>query len=382
MAKPLHILIVEDSENDALLLLRELKRSGYEPVYERVYTPKGLNDALEKQAWDIIISDFVMPQFSGLEALRLTKTKNIDTPFIITSGKISDDTAVLSMKAGAADYIMKDNLTRLGPAIERELQETAIRRESEKASKSLKEREEELHVLKQIDRLKDEFIGLVSHELRTPLTVILGALSTVITEGDRLSAKETKQLVGDAYSEAELLSNILANLLELARAQANRLQISEEPVNMREIIDTTVNKMKQQMPSHPISVDCDNSITVNADRVRLQRILRNLLDNAAKYSAPRTKIEIFVRRNKGEFLVGVRDKGIGIPADKQGMLFEPFQRLEPQNMNATGTGLGLVVCRRLVEAHGGRIWVESQPGCGSTFQFTLPVPDMGSYRTE
>ena len=382
MAKPLHILIVEDSENDALLLLRELKRSGYEPVYERVYTPKGLNDALEKQAWDIIISDFVMPQFSGLEALRLTKTKNIDTPFIITSGKISDDTAVLSMKAGAADYIMKDNLTRLGPAIERELQETAVRRESEKASKSLKEREEELHVLKQIDRLKDEFIGLVSHELRTPLTVILGALSTVITEGDRLSAKETKQLVGDAYSEAELLSNILANLLELARAQANRLQISEEPVNMREIIDTTVNKMKQQMPSHPISVDCDNSITVNADRVRLQRILRNLLDNAAKYSAPRTKIEIFVRRNKGEFLVGVRDKGIGIPADKQGMLFEPFQRLEPQNMNATGTGLGLVVCRRLVEAHGGRIWVESQPGCGSTFQFTLPVPDMGSYRTE
>jgi signal transduction histidine kinase len=382
MAKPLHVLIVEDSENDALLLIRELKRSGYEPVYERVYTAKGLSDALEKQTWEIIISDFVMPQFSGLEALKLTKLKNLDIPFIITSGKISDDTAVLSMKAGAADYIMKDNLTRLGPAIERELQETAVRRESEKASKSLKEREEELHVLKQIDRLKDEFIGLVSHELRTPLTVILGALSTVITEGDRLTVKETKQLVGDAYSEAELLSNILANLLELARVQANRLQINEEPVNIRDIIETTVNKMKQQIGSHPVSVDCDHSITVNADRVRLQRILHNLLDNAVKYSAPRTKIEIFARRNKGEFVVGVRDKGIGIPVDKQGMLFEPFQRLEPQNNNATGTGLGLVVCRRLVEAHGGRMWVESQPGSGSTFQFTLPVPDMGSYRTE
>ena len=382
MAKPLHVLIVEDSENDALLLIRELKRSGYEPVYERVYTAKGLSDALEKQTWEIIISDFVMPQFSGLEALKLTKLKNLDIPFIITSGKISDDTAVLSMKAGAADYIMKDNLTRLGPAIERELQETAVRRESEKASKSLKEREEELHVLKQIDRLKDEFIGLVSHELRTPLTVILGALSTVITEGDRLTVKETKQLVGDAYSEAELLSNILANLLELARAQANRLQINEEPVNIREIIETTVNKMKQQIASHPVSVDCDDSITVNADRVRLQRILHNLLDNAVKYSAPRTKIEIFARRNKGEYLVGVRDKGIGIPADKQGMLFEPFQRLEPHNNNATGTGLGLVVCRRLVEAHGGRMWVESQPGSGSTFQFTLPIPDIGSYRKE
>jgi two-component system sensor histidine kinase EvgS len=381
MGKPLRVLIVEDSENDALLLLRELRRSGYDPVHERVFTANALNAALEKQPWEVIISDFVMPQFSGLEALKLSKSKGLDIPFIITSGKISDDTAVLSMKAGAADYIMKDNLTRLGPAIERELQETAIRRGSEKASRTLKEREEELHVLKQIDQLKDEFIGLVSHELRTPLTVILGALSTVITEGDRLSAKETKQLVSDAYEEAELLSDILANLLELARAQANRLQINEEPVNLREIIETTLRKMKQQLASHPVSVDCGDSLTVNADRVRLQRILHNLVDNAAKYSSPRTKIEIFARPDNDKILVGVKDKGIGINPDKQGMLFEPFQRLEPQNSNATGTGLGLVVCRRLVEAHGGRMWVESHPGTGSTFLFTLPMPGMGSYRT-
>jgi signal transduction histidine kinase len=379
MAKPLRVLIIEDSENDALLLLRELRRAGYDPVYERVYTAEGLLTALSKQPWEVIISDFVMPQFSGLEALKLSKSKGVDIPFIITSGKISDDTAVLSMKAGAADYINKNNLSRLGPAIERELQETVVRRESEKASRTLKEREEELHVLKQIDRLKDEFIGLVSHELRTPLTVILGALSTVITEGDRLSPKETKQLVGDAYEEAELLSDILANLLELARAQANRLQINEEPVKIRELIENTLRKMKQQLTSHPISIDCAESLIVNADRVRLQRILHNLVDNAVKYSAPKTKIEIFARPENGEILVGVKDKGIGITPDKQGMLFEPFQRLEPQNSSTTGTGLGLVVCRRLVEAHGGRMWVESQPSVGSTFLFTLPLPGMGRY---
>jgi signal transduction histidine kinase len=379
MPKALHVLIIEDSENDALLLLRELRRSGYDPIYERVYTAEGLLAALAKQPWEVIISDFVMPQFSGLEALKLSKSKGLDIPFIITSGKISDDTAVLSMKAGAADYINKNNLSRLGPAIERELQETEVRRESEKASRTLKEREEELHVLRQIDRLKDEFIGLVSHELRTPLTVILGALSTVITEGDRLSPKETKQLVGDAYEEAELLSDILANLLELARAQANRLQINEEPVKIRELIETTLRKMKQQLTSHPVTIDCAESLIVNADRVRLQRILHNLVDNAVKYSAPRTKIEIFARPEHGEILVGVKDKGIGITPDKQGMLFEPFQRLEPQNSSTTGTGLGLVVCRRLVEAHGGRMWVESQPSVGSTFLFTLPLPGMGGY---
>ena len=312
----------------------------------------------------------------------MVKNKELDIPFIITSGKISDDTAVMSMKAGAADYIMKDNLKRLGPAIERELQETAIRRESEKASTALKEREAELHVLKQIDRLKDDFIGLVSHELRTPLTVILGALSTIVTEGDRISDKELKQLVGDAYSEAELLSDILANLLELARAQANRLLINEEPVNIRETIDTVVRKMKQQAISHQIIIDCDESLTVNADHVRLQRILQNLLDNAIKYSAPRTKIEVSAVRTNGEVVVSVKDKGIGISIEKQGMLFEPFQRLDPQNNKATGIGLGLVVCRRLVEAHGGRMWIESQQGIGSTFLFTLPIPETGSNRTE
>ncbi len=382
MSKLLKVLIVEDSENDALLLLRELRHSGYEPLSERVYTSDKLNTALEKQSWDIIISDFVMPQFSGLEALKLIKNKGLDIPFIITSGKISDDTAVMSMKAGAADYISKDNLTRLGPAIERELQETLVRRESEKALQALKEREAELHVLKQVDQAKDEFIGLVSHELRTPLTVILGALSTVITEGDKLSARETKQLVSDAYSEAEMLSDILANLLELARAQVNRLRINEEPVYIRETIDIVIRNMKQQLVAHPVSVDCDESIVVNADRVRLHRILHNLLDNAIKYSPPKTKIDIFAKRLDGEVLVGVRDKGIGIPLEKQGLLFEPFQRLEPQNSVASGTGLGLVVCRRLVEAHGGRMWVESQPGVGSTFQFTLPMPEMGTFRTQ
>ena len=379
MGKPLRVLIVEDSENDALLLLRELKRAGYEPVHERVYTALDMNTALEKQYWDVIISDFVMPQFSGLEALKLVQGKRLDIPFIITSGKISDDTAVISMKAGAADYIMKDNLTRLGPAIERELQEKLVRGEREKTSRSLKEREEELRILRKIDQLKDEFIGLVSHELRTPLTVILGALNTIMTEEDRLSRKQIKQLIGDAYYEAETLSDILANLLELARAQANRLQINEEPVNIRETIDTVVKKMSQQILPRQVNIVCEKSITVNADRVRLQRILHNLLDNAVKYSSSGNKIEVLVKKLNNEVLIGVKDRGIGIPSELQGKLFEPFQRLEQPNNKAAGTGLGLVVCRRLVEAHGGRMWVESQPGQGSTFQFTLPMPEMGSY---
>jgi two-component system sensor histidine kinase EvgS len=378
MVKPLQLLLVEDSENDELLLLRELKRSGYDIACERVYTAPDLKAALARQEWDIIISDFVMPQFSGLEALKIVKEKGVNIPVIIMSGKISDETAVLAMKAGASDYIMKDNLTRLGPSIEREIHETAMRVENEKAAAQLKEKEDELRSLKNINQLKDEFVGLVSHELRTPLTIILGALNTVMTEDNKLSRKEIKQLIGDAYYEAETLSDILSNLLELARAQANRLHINEEPLDMCEIIDNVIKNMRPAIPSNRLVLTCDKSITVNADRIRLQRIIHNLLDNALKYSEPGTKIEIFSVRKENNVHVGVRDHGVGIPQELQKKLFEPFSRLENENIKASGTGLGLVVCQRLVEAHGGRLWVESQLGQGSTFQFTLPLPDLSA----
>jgi DNA-binding NtrC family response regulator len=120
MTKQLHILIVEDSEDDALFLLRELKRGGHEPVFERIETAEAMKEALDNRTWDVIISDYSMPQFSGLAALNLLKEIGLDIPFIIVSGNIGEDVAVGAMKAGAHDYIMKGNLARLVPAVERE----------------------------------------------------------------------------------------------------------------------------------------------------------------------------------------------------------------------------------------------------------------------
>jgi PAS domain S-box-containing protein len=125
---PLRVLIVEDSENDALLLEIELQRAGYEPVCERVQTREAMHAALARQRWDLVIADYVMPHFNGLEALALVKSNGLDLPFIIVSGHITDNTAVAAMKAGAHDYVMKDNLARLGPAVQRELREADSRR--------------------------------------------------------------------------------------------------------------------------------------------------------------------------------------------------------------------------------------------------------------
>ena len=137
MAKPLRVLIVEDSEDDALLLVFELRRGDYTPAFKRVESYHALRLALEEESWDLVISDYVLPGFSGLEALRLVRGSGLDLPFIIVSGKIGEDTAVNAMKEGANDYLIKGNISRLVPAIEREMQEAEVRRKRREAEAAL-----------------------------------------------------------------------------------------------------------------------------------------------------------------------------------------------------------------------------------------------------
>ena len=129
MGKLLRVLIVEDSEDDALLLLRELKRGGYDVQFERVETARAMLAALAQKTWDLILSDYSLPEFNAPQALEVLKASDLDLPFIIISGTIGEETAVAALKAGANDFLTKGNFARLGPAIERELREAESRRE-------------------------------------------------------------------------------------------------------------------------------------------------------------------------------------------------------------------------------------------------------------
>jgi PAS domain S-box-containing protein len=226
---------------------------------------------------------------------------------------------------------------------------------------------------RKIDEMKDEFVGLVSHELRSPLTVIIGALHTAISEGPRLSQKETRQLLQDAAFEAEQLSHLVGNLLELSRAQANRLFLHVEPVNLAKAIHKVIESIERQSSKHKFVVDLPRKLPpVSADQLRLERILHNLLENGVKYSPEGSEIRVSAKRDAGHLVVSVSDHGPGISKEDQSKLFKPFQQLgNPMLDHTKGAGLGLLVCRRLVEAHGGRIWIESEPGHGATFHFTL-----------
>jgi len=228
---------------------------------------------------------------------------------------------------------------------------------------------------RKLDQLKDDFIGLVSHELRSPMTVIMGAINTVLSEGDYLSEEETRQLLKDAALESETLSHLLGNLLELSRVQAERLVLHAEAIDVKKVIQDAIEGVERQSSAHQFVVSTPQKLPpVYADPLRLERILYNLLENAVKYSPQGGEIKVTVRPDKEQLVIGVSDRGVGISPADQARLFAPFQRLEESRPGGVrGVGLGLLVCQRLVEAHGGRIWVESEPGRGSSFFFTLPL---------
>jgi two-component system sensor histidine kinase EvgS len=376
--KPIKVLIVDDSEQDADLLLRDLKKADYDVTFKRVDTAPAMNEALDTESWDIIISDHVMPDFSSLSALQLLRTRGLDIPFIIVSAQIGEDTAVEAMRSGAQDYLRKGDLKRLGPAIDRELKEAVNRQQRIKADSMLKEKEEELKLAKKMEMIKDEFIGMVSHELKTPLTVIIGGLSVASTEG--VSQAQSKELIDGALTSAESLAAIVDNLLELSRHQSNHLTLQKERVDIEPVIQDVLRRLQTRSNKHHLHVSVPPNLPkVIFDKIRLERIVHNLVENAIKYSPQGGDVTVTVQPNDNELIVSVSDQGFGISKEDQSKLFQSFQRLEStKRPYIVGIGLGLRVCQILVEAHRGRIWVESEPGKGATFRFSLPLTESGN----
>jgi PAS domain S-box-containing protein len=224
---------------------------------------------------------------------------------------------------------------------------------------------------KKVEQLKDEFIGLVSHELRTPLTVISGSLQTAMSEG--LSREDVRELLQNAAEGADSLEAILENMLELSRYQAGRLQLRIEPVSIADVVKNVIEKLNRQGITRDFLIDIPEELPpVEADPVRVERILFNLMENAAKYSPEDSDLTVSSRREKGLVVTRILDHGPGISPDDQVKLFEPFRQLETSQHRTKGVGLGLVVCKRLAEAQGGWIKIESELGKGSTFSFALP----------
>lgn len=214
MATPLRVLLVEDMEDDAALVVRELRRGGYEPTYERVDTGPAMKAALDKQPWDIVISDHNMPNFSSLGALRLLQSTGLDIPFIIASAVIGEDVAVAAMRSGAQDYVLKANLGRLPAAVERELQEAEVRRARRRAEQEerrlLQELQEQHQQLEQRVRELTALNRLFQQHLSERSAGVQGYKE--VLDGLQRVQKEINALVDRAKSQALPELQDVANL--------------------------------------------------------------------------------------------------------------------------------------------------------------------------
>lgn len=228
--------------------------------------------------------------------------------------------------------------------------------------------------LKELDRLKDNFINTVSHELRTPTTTIRGGALTLLRRGDSLDEATKRQLLRDMAEEGERLHILVEDLLSLSRAQAG-MQLTTEPVIPHRFINRMILEMGGRVGDHTLTVDVPANLPmVEADLFCLEQIVRNLLENAVKFSPRGRRIEIAAEAGECEVIFSILDRGSGIPAKDIDRVFEPFYRSdEVVSAGAQGAGLGLAVCKRLVEMQGGRIWADARPGGGTVFHFTIPT---------
>jgi two-component system, OmpR family, phosphate regulon sensor histidine kinase PhoR len=228
---------------------------------------------------------------------------------------------------------------------------------------------------KEAEQLKDEFISLVSHELRTPLTSIKGAASTVLRHYNSLDEGTRNELLKDIDEESDRLYRLVENLLDFSRAEAGVLRLATEPVHLPKLVERVVGEASVRSSGQRFQMSLPADLPpAEADPMRVEQVLRNLLDNAIKYSPSKGEIRVSAAVEEGMLRISITDQGVGVPQEDQERVFGRFERgIGSDASRPHGVGLGLAICRRLVEAHGGTIWVEPGPGGGSTFSFTLPL---------
>jgi PAS domain S-box-containing protein len=227
--------------------------------------------------------------------------------------------------------------------------------------------------LRRANAAKDEFLGLVSHELRTPITTILGNAEVLQRRYDAIDEDMRTTALADIRGEAERLHRIIDNLLVLARLERGQ-QVEREPLLVRRFVERIVAEQRRRAPGREIKIDVRIDATpVVAAPDYVEQVLRNLLSNAEKYSPAGAPIDIEIDQAGNELRVAVHDRGIGVPEGEIDRIFTPFYRSPRAADRAHGVGIGLAVCKRLIEAQGGRVWAERRDGGGSTFAFSLPI---------
>jgi signal transduction histidine kinase len=371
MGKPLRVLIVEDNEPDALLVVHELKSGGFDVMFERVDTAETMSAALAKQTWDIVLSDYSMPRFSAPLALALVKERNPDLPFIIVSGTVTEDIAVEAIHAGAHDFMAKGKLGRLIPAIERELRDVTLLVEQKKM-------QNQLMISDRMASMGTLAAG-VAHEINNPLTCVMANLDLAARDIAEQAGKlglsaefsEVREELHDARAAVGRIRDIVRDLKIFSHSGESKTG----PVDVQRVMESTLRMAWNEIRHRARLVkNYGKTPPVEASESRLGQVFLNLVVNAAQAigegRAEQNEIRISTSVDpSGSVAIEIADTGPGMPPEVLSRLFTPFFTTKPIGV---GTGLGLSICHRIVLDFGGTLDVKSEVGKGTSFRVSLP----------
>ncbi|MGA9851807.1 MAG: sensor histidine kinase KdpD [Gammaproteobacteria bacterium] len=233
----------------------------------------------------------------------------------------------------------------------------------------------EARVHMETERLRNSLLSAISHDLRTPLAAIVGASSSLLEEDAKLGPAARRELSRDILESAQRMSELVNNVLDMARLQAGAVKLNRQWYPLEEVVGSVLTRLRDRLKEHPIAVKLPAELPwLSLDGGLMEQVLANLLENAVKYTPAGTPIEISAAGSDREVTVEVADHGPGLPTGTEEQVFEKFYRVQAESSH-TGVGLGLTICRAIVEVHGGRIWAENRTGGGAAFKFTLPAAE-------
>jgi len=359
--RQLRILHVEDVEGDVLQVERHLRRNGWSVEWTRVETADALREAL-RSPWDVIISDFNLPRFSALQALEIVQaSERAGTPFIVLSGSVGDQAAIEVLLRGADDFVNKDNLARLTPAIERELVGARVRLEKQQVQRAL------------ADALasREELIAIAGHEFRNPLAAIQITIDSLERSG---TAPEHAQAL---RRQVGRLRDLVTRFVDIAALDAGSFELRTSDIDLALVANREVRRIAAE-PDR-VRLEAPEAVPVHADRGRLELVVASLLDNALKFGGP-DPVEVRVGHDEGGGLLEVADRGPGLGEAEREMVFQPFSK-RVSSRHYGGFGLSLWLSRSILQRHGGSIVALPNPGGGALFRVRLPLRSLSRSAT-
>ncbi|HZR58943.1 MAG TPA: ATP-binding protein [Terriglobales bacterium] len=366
----LRVLLVEDNAADSELVLRELLRGGFDVSGSVVQSAEEFKESLRNNRPDLVLADYNLGHWRGLEALEILHSQGLNIPLILVSGALGDVTAVECIKQGATDYVLKDSLARLPVSVARALEEKRLREERKLASDQLAKNMEDLA---RSNSELQQFAYVASHDLQEPLRMV-AAYTQLLAEKYRGKLDEqADKYIAYAVDGATRMQTLIQDLLAFSRAGSQTFMEQNHDPNL--IVKHALSNLQVALQESGAVVNFENLPMILGNGSQLQQVFQNLIANAIKFRGKEKPViqimaEMSDEINSGRWTFSVSDNGIGIAPENLASVFAVFHRLHTRN-EYPGNGIGLSICKKIIERHGGTIWAESQVGHGCKFKFTL-----------